>query len=778
MFNMKYKERLFLSLLTFSLFIAVQAQTYRPQQIKLAERFDSLANNAPRESAYIQTSKDIYETGEDLWFKVYLLNSQTLIPSLLSKTLYLQLLNEESKKVVWQEKYEIQNGISSGKVYIDNSLPAGDYLLAACTPNSLFNDTAEFKTLRRVKIVADINPIKTDTTKSKILFSNPEIVKPNSIQFNTFPEGGELVSGIQCKLAFKAVNKRGEPIDVKGTLFEDSVPLLEFESKHAGMGSFNFTPIRSKKYLIRLSHPAIDTTFQLPEISPEGMTITLVERNKESLTFKISQSANFNQSDFYLRVQCRGIVYGITEGKISSQILVKIPLSLLPQGIAEVTLFNNNLIPVAERLVYVNQNRKLNISAQLSEKAYPTRGEVMVKLSVKDENEKPVMANLGVSVFDKLYQNPRDSNNIQSQVYLSSQLKGRIFNPTYYFNNSSKNRDESLDLLMLTQGWRKYIWNETNLERYPKLQKQIIFDGIKGELTINSIWKRIKKEQSFVMAFSPDMDKKSVMVPTDSLGVFMIPPKFLKTYEGYFIYLKPFGPQESKPTITITDPFETINSVMKANVMEYPLSGLWSESGVHAERFSSNAGIVRIKDVTIKGQMGNTLRGKYMGMLDSLAKLEMENSNHDYVCKSNILNCPLHLGSAFNKKPVEGGRYSKQLPSGEWVEITYHYEKKVLTEEDLLKMNNLSRVKPYYANREFYKPNYDKEKEDNIIPDFRNTLLWEPSIFTNEKGEATVSFFCSDINTEFVGRIEGVGGEGLLGTEYFKIAVRKLKANP
>jgi hypothetical protein len=770
------KKLYLLFILLIVLHFTLQAQTYSPQQVQLAERLHSMANNAIPEIAYLQTSKDIYETGEDLWFKVYLLNSQTLIPSLLSKTLYLQLVNEESKKVVWQEKYEIQNGISSGKVYIDNSLPEGDYLLAAYTPNSLLNDTIDFKTLRRVKIIEDIISLKSDTTKSKPLLSNPEIVKSNSIQFNTFPEGGELVSGIQCKLAFKAVNRRGEPIDVKGTLFEDSVPLFEFDSKYAGMGSFNFTPIRSKKYLIRLSHPEIDTTFQLPDISPEGMTITLVERNKESLTFKISQSANFNQSDFYLRVQCRGIVYGITEGKISSQILVKIPLSLLPQGIAEVTLFNNNLIPVAERLVYVNQNRKLNISAQLSEKAYPTRGKVMVKLSVKDENGKPVMANLGVSVFDKLYQNPRDSNNIQSQIYLSSQLKGRIYNPSYYFNG--KNRDESLDLLMMTQGWRKYIWNETNLERYPKLQKQIIFDGIKGELTINSIWKRIKKEQSFVMAFSPDMDKKSVMVQTDSLGVFMIPPKFLKTYEGYFIYLKPFGPQESKPTITITDPFETINYVMKTNVMEYPLSSLAREEGVHAEIFSSNAGVVRIKDITIKGQMGNTIHGKYMGTLDSLAKLEMENSNHDYVCKSNILNCPLHLGSAFNKKPVEGGRYSKQLPSGEWVEITYHYAKKVLTEEDLMKMNNLSMVKPYYANREFYKPNYDKENDNTSIPDFRNTLLWEPSIFTNEKGEATISFFCSDINTEFLGRIEGVGGEGLLGTEYFKFAVRKLKANP
>src|SRR5664279_2995074 len=131
-------------------------QTYNPQQIELAERLQSLANNAVPEIAYIQTSKDIYEIGEDLWFKVYLLDAHSLVPSLLSKTLYLQLLNESTKKAVWEEKYEIQNGFSSGRVFLTKTLPEGDYLLAAYTPNSSFNDTTEFKAVRRIKLKDDI----------------------------------------------------------------------------------------------------------------------------------------------------------------------------------------------------------------------------------------------------------------------------------------------------------------------------------------------------------------------------------------------------------------------------------------------------------------------------------------------------------------------------------------------------------------------------------------------------------------------------------------------
>src|SRR5664279_2809316 len=155
----------------------LQAQTYSPRQIELAERLQSLANNVAPEIAYIQTSKDIYETGEDLWFKVYLLNSQTLIPSLLSKTLYLQLVKEENKKTVWQEKYEIQNGFANGRVYIENNLTEGNYLHEAFTPNSFFSDSTEFKAIRRIKIKADITSLSIIPNLNKPFYSKNDSVQ-------------------------------------------------------------------------------------------------------------------------------------------------------------------------------------------------------------------------------------------------------------------------------------------------------------------------------------------------------------------------------------------------------------------------------------------------------------------------------------------------------------------------------------------------------------------------------------------------------------------------
>jgi hypothetical protein len=869
-------KRFLLIYLTIVLFLPIRAQSYNAQQIELAEQLHSLANNAPPELAYIQTSKDIYETGEDLWFKVYLLDAQYLIPSTLSKTLYLQLLNENNKQAVWQEKYKIQNGYANGRVYLETTLPEGDYLLAAYTPNSFFNDTTEFKAIRRIKVKTDmtyrpsisakfdkffyggtdsirilLSPLseqgdslyaeitatlkqgnkkleKVQTTsngegKSVIAFRPqdtkeglqvainvkykdrieslimPVPGKASAIQFTTFPEGGDLVSGIKSKLAFKAVNINGEPVDIKGILFEDNTPLLEFKSTRTGMGSFGFIPSIDKKYFIRLSEPAIDSTFLLPEINDTGMTLQLVERDKESLSFKVSQSRVLKQEDIYLRVQCRGVVYGMTMAKLRRELRIKVPLSGLPQGIAEVTLFNSSLLPVAERLVYINQDLKLNIAAELSKEIYPTRGKATLKISVKDEKGQPIVANLGISIFDKLYQNLRDSNNIIIHYYLSTQLKGKIYNPSYYFNNYNKGREEALDLLILTQGWRKYLWNEMNLGKSEEPQ-QVISDGIHGAVYYPHRHIKVPKRQVFVMAFSPNRDSLNFLIPADSAGGFYVSADLLKRWETDYIYLKPLGPPGSQFTmhildplalpefilgIKLTDPFDIINSIIKNHEFRYPLSGLMRDYENPSDSYVAGNGLIKIKEVTIKGRKQNIIRGKYLGILDSMA------SKDDYVCVYGVLNCPRHPSDEPSPILFEPNGYGEKKPiPGKEYYVIYNYNTPVehvrtivyrqnrYSEEDLLKINNLARVRAYYGVREFYKPDYDKETEDSIIPDFRNTLLWEPSVITDEKGEANLSFFCSDINTDFIGRIEGVSGEGLLGTEYFKFTVRKLKFTP
>jgi hypothetical protein len=842
------KKYFLLFILIIVLHFPLQGQNYSPQQIELAERLQSLAKNAIPEIAYIQTSKDIYEIGEDLWFKVYLLDAHSLVPSLLSKTLYLQLLNESTKKAVWEEKYEIQNGFSYGRIFLAKTLPEGDYLLAAYTPNSFYNDTTEFKAVRRIKLKADIISVpfinaefdkafynlndsvrvkvalasaQTDSIPGevtaiikhenkklrKIVVKTPingnsiitfplqninehlevdlnvnhkernELIKmvvpskADPIQFDIFPEGGYLVSGIKSKIAFKAVNIKGEPLEVSGDLFEDNMPILEFKSQHAGMGSFVFKPETGKKYKIRLSEPSIDSTFFLPEMHPEGVVIQLTARDEKSLTLKVTQSPTLPPDVIYLRLQCRGIVYGMTSAELKNELLIKIPTEELPQGVYEITLYNGECHPVAERLVYINQDQKLNISASISEGIYPVRGKAILKITVKDKYGQPVVANLGISVFDRHYQNKSDSDNILSHIYLSEQLNGRIYNPSFYFDNDRKDSDGALDLLLLTQGWRKYTWCEDNLSKSTN-NYQVITDGIEGVVTTR---RKSDQKQSFVIVFSPNIDSTKVLIQADSVGVFSIPPKYFEKWKGEYIYMKPFSSLTVNIPIKLSDPFDIINSINRHNEFIYASPELIKErQQISKTDFVSN-GVIRIKEVTIKGKKSNTIRGKYMGSLDSLARFS---DSPDYVCRYNILNCKNHPHESDNKKPIEGKSYLVESGKG-YIPIVYlASQRPKLSEKQLLRMYNLSRTKAYFNSREFYNPEYDKVKPENNLPDFRNTLLWEPSIFTNEKGEATLSFYCSDIYTDFVGRIEGVGGDGLLGSQYFKFTVRKLRLNP
>jgi hypothetical protein len=607
----------------------------------------------------------------------------------------------------------------------------------------------------------------------------PVIYRNNPIQFTTFPEGGNLVSGIESKVAFKAVKSNGEPIDVTGAVFEDDKPILDFKSLHAGMGSFNFIPQSGRKYLIRLSEPFIDSTYLLPKVYPAGMVMHLVERDKESLTIEVAQNGDIEQEDIYLRVQCRGVVCGIIKGKLSRNLRIKIPLKDLPMGIAEITLFNNNLVPIAERLVYVNPDRKLNITTELSKKIYPTRGKVNLKITVKDENGKPVIANLGVSVFDKLYQNTDDSVNIINHYFLSTQLKGSLYDPSYYFNYGNKERYEALDLLMLTQGWRRYIWSERELARYNHPPLQVIFDATRGNIVVPSVWKNVRQEQKSVIAFSPEIDSNKIFIITEPSGSFTIDPDLLKSWKGDYIYLKPLGPLKTSPRIKLIDPFDDINMTMNNKNIIWPIQKISNSFAEASGRFETSSGMTMIDEIIIRSDNTNIIRGKSLGMLDSLTRIK----SGDYVCKKNVLNCRVH--SRYEEGttlPVIGKTYQIYVYDEElgWGlgEIKYKGPEQNMSEDVLLKMNNLARIKGYYGQREFYQPNYDQGTEENMLPDFRNTILWEPNVITDKNGEATLSFFCSDINTDFVGRIEGVSNDGLLGSESFKFTVRKLNVTP
>ncbi|MDR0572689.1 MAG: hypothetical protein LBG96_01435 [Tannerella sp.] len=390
----------------------------------LVARLSSLAARRPPEMIYLQTSKGIYETGEDLWFKAYVLDAQTHELSGQSQILYLQMVSEPESKAVWQEIYPVEDGIVSGHVFVQDTLPDGDYFLEACTQYSLYADSAELSSVRKIRIVQKIGDRNEETVSA---------VDSSIRRFETFPESGYLIDGIPSRLAFRATDGRGYPVDVTGALYRDGELLSAFQSAHAGMGMMEFTPESGRTYQIRLPD---GQTFPLPDILPHGMTLRLSGRDSSFMEFEALRTGEL-PVPFYLVGQLRGMVCCAAGGMVKDSRKIRLPLDEFPgQGIAVFTLYDENLLPVAERLAYVHPERKLHISAVTDKRNYLTREKVTVKIHATDEHGRPAIANLGVSVHDPLYDNPDDPSDILTHACLSRFFL--LFRPEYGFHRTDR----------------------------------------------------------------------------------------------------------------------------------------------------------------------------------------------------------------------------------------------------------------------------------------------------------------------------------------------------
>lgn len=321
------------------------------------ERTDVSDADCHTEMLYLQTDKGIYETGEDLWFKAYVLNDSTLALSNESRTLFVEMLNRQDS-IVWQEKYPIQTGIADGHIYIDKKLNPGDYRIHAYTKYSFLNDTLRPLYPKKIRVVKSI--ANKDGNSSG--HQNTKVAK-----LTFFPEGGNLIDGVTAKVAFKALDAKGMPVAVAGVLQENGRTVVRLESLHDGMGSFMLQPRRGAVYRAVLPD---STLFDFPEVASSGLSLFLRKQTEEYVEFFISQPKGSPSQKIHLAGKMRGSLYCAAEGMLHENLRVRIPLREFPlQGIAEFTLYNEAMQPMAERLVYIHPQKKLHIELQTDRKS-------------------------------------------------------------------------------------------------------------------------------------------------------------------------------------------------------------------------------------------------------------------------------------------------------------------------------------------------------------------------------------------------------------------------
>jgi len=725
-----------------------------PQAEQLTTALTEAATVIPAGNIYLQTDRGVYEPGEDLWFNARLLNAQHFVWYTFDQTLYVKLTKAGSDSTIWQQLYPVSNGVSSGHIYLDGHLTEGDYWLKAYSAHTFTAGPGPFYALRKVRIIKDSYSLRRVAGSISL---QPETNEP--VKLEVFPEGGTFVTGLKSHIAFKVTTSNDAPVHVAGVLLKDGKPLQRIETTHLGMGSFDLIPQQNATYTIQVA----DSFIALPKPADTGITMHVQPAGADSISLNITASPGMAVQRIYISSQVRGLMQAAATALLKDSLLVKLPVAQGPGGIAAITLFDQQLQPLAKRLVFVLPDKKLNIRLQLPGQHYLTRKKVSLVIKTTNEQGNPVATRISLRIFYNGYDNNANKY-IDDHYLLTSQLKARIDDPGYYFDEKNKDRLAALDLLLLTQQPNSYLWSD---QRQPTADtRPVITDSIAGNLSFQGRRNNSPPSPNLLFVFNAE-EKNNTLLSTDSAGRFFLDPAILAA--GNRLYIKYPGQSRQPFTMSVADPFTAIAAAEKNKTFYYPPSLKripTTDTNIVFSRFSKTLAGVEISAKGVK-----TSWPRYLGKLDSLARLE---GPTDYVGACGLLNCPACGGGT---KPVEGKEYSEYIgkrrqeitshpfafTGEEMQKVKYHYP--TFTEEQLLKKFNLAVAGGYYISPQF--------NESGGSPDFRKTLAWMPDIATDENGEATVSFYCSDVYGRFQVSVEGVSEQGLIGKEVEYVEVER-----
>jgi hypothetical protein len=289
--------------------------------------------------------------------------------------------------------------------------------------------------------------------------------RPEYTDLQFMPEGGQLVAALPVLVGFKAIGESGEGVAINGKIVDSkNNEVAQFSSMHKGMGSFELLPQAGETYTAVVKLPdGSDKNYPLPAVDPLGIGMHVRDmKDSMQVSVVVSPGIASDPSGYYLLGLSRNVVcYAahIVTGSVHSNIHV--PKSAFPTGIAHFTVLNSADKPMAERIVFINHHDDLRINITSDKPSYSPHDSVSLKVNVTDKDGKPVFGSFSMAVTDDS-QVKADSlaGNILTNLLCTSDLKGYVEDPGYYFIDNSASRLSELDNLLLTQGWVGYDWKQ------------------------------------------------------------------------------------------------------------------------------------------------------------------------------------------------------------------------------------------------------------------------------------------------------------------------------
>jgi hypothetical protein len=292
-----------------------------------------------------------------------------------------------------------------------------------------------------------------------------------------FPEGGDLVTGLGSRVAFKATGVDGHGKGVEGVVEDgDGKEIASFKSSHLGMGSFMLTPRPGTRYFARVAYQGSRYRFALPGTKEEGSIMEISLPGADSLLHVRILSRYAGDARRHVLLGCsKGQVrYAALVNPVGGLAVAKVPSGLFPEGLAVFTLMWDDFTPECERVVYIDHGQRIRLSVTPGSLTYGPRSRVSLDIKATDLSGSPVQCGLSLSVTDRGQSGDSLLQDIRAGKYLEGEVRGHIEDAGFYFEGDSCNHG-ALDMLLLTQGYRRFTGDtiKNNLNTINKIQKQL-----------------------------------------------------------------------------------------------------------------------------------------------------------------------------------------------------------------------------------------------------------------------------------------------------------------
>ncbi len=569
-------------------------------------------------------------------------------------------------------------------------------------------------------------------TRESIARNVPVLLSDIDVAF--FPEGGDMINGLESRIGFKAVDKSGNPVDIEGVIVnKKGEEVADFNTLRMGMGAFSLTPSNGDVYKARVTFPShIPGTFKLPSAKGSGFTLAVKKVTEEKIDLTIGSTSKAYIS---LVASVRG------ENQYSSGVKLKegqndisIPVEEFPIGVAQITLFDSHGIARAERLAFVNDHKQLDIRVSTNKEQYLPREKVEVTVDVTDEDGKPVQTDFAVSVVDDQLLSFADdkSSNILSWMLVEADLDVDAEEASYYFDPNERDAKLGLDHLLMTSGWRKFSWEMLASNELPKIETRAEKMVVAGTV-LDDDGNPISRAKVQVQGVSKPVSTQE---------------------DGYF----------EIANIDLTDEPVTVSVSAKGHFRQEQIVGDYGMFEYQLfNRDQATPGMV------INERANRTIQASQLGLAENITTRKPKKRVVSSIFTQSDFQV-VNRGQRWNDKNEKAAMDYEptRFEAGTEVSITDHRIRQIQDDEQLsdeekeaLRGAYLSEV-AFYRVREFPLKKY-KSTKINRRNDFRSTIFWDGHVKTDANGKAVLNFWNNDAVTTFQITVEGMSVDGHVG---------------